>query len=112
MRRGDAAYGGDEHQDKDKDVEEFFEDDGAEDDGGRGAEVAGVGEDAHDVADAQGENVVGCEGGHEDTGADEEVSADGTSRARHHLGPADAAQGIAGEGEAEDAEDPGRMYGA
>src|SRR5260370_21879655 len=60
MRRGDAAYGGDEHQDEDEDIEEFFEDDGAENDGGRGAEVAGVGEDAHDVADAQGEDVVGC----------------------------------------------------
>src|SRR5260370_42380880 len=96
MRRGDAAYGGDEHQDEDKDVEEFFEDDGAEDDGGRGAEVARVGEDAHDVADAQGKNVVGGQRGHEDAGADEEVGAEGALPARHHLGPADAAPGGAG----------------
>ena len=108
MRRGDAAYGGDEQEDEDEDVEEFFEDDGAEDDGGRGAEVAGVGEDAHDVADAQGKDVVGGERGHEDAGADEEVGADGARAAGHHLGPADAAQGVAGEGEAEDTEDPCR----
>jgi hypothetical protein len=110
MRRGDAAYRGDEHQDEDEDVEEFFEDDRAEDDGGRGAEIARVREDAHDVADAQGEDVVGGERGHEDAGADEEVTAEGASRAGHHLAPAHTAQGVAGEGEAEDAEDPCGMY--
>ena len=109
VRSGDAAYGGDEHQDEDEDVEQFFEDDGAEDGGGRGAEIAGVGEDAHDVADAERKDVVGGERGHEDAGADEEMVADGARAARHHLGPADAAQSVAGEGEAEDAEDPYRM---
>ena len=106
MRRGDAAHGGDEHQHEDEDVEEFFEDDGAEDGGGRGAEIAGVGEDAHDVADAERQDVVGGERGHEDAGADEEMSSDGAPAAGHHLGPANAAQGVAGESEAEDTEDP------
>src|SRR5205823_14127944 len=112
MRRGDAAYGGDEHEDENEDVEEFFENDGAENDGGRGAEIAGVGEDTHDIADAEGENVVGGKGGHEDASADEEVGADGTFSARHHLGPADAAEAVAGECEAEYAEEPCGMYGA
>ena len=75
MWRGDAAYSGDEHQDEDEDVEEFFEDDGAEDDGGRSSQVAGVGKDAHDVADAEGKDVVGGERGHQDAGAEKEVSA-------------------------------------
>ncbi len=109
MRCGDAAYGGDEHQDEDEDVEELFEDDGAEDDGGRDAEVVGVGEDAHDVADAEGKDVVGGERGHEDAGADQEVGADGAGAAGHHLGPANAAESVAGEGEGEDADDPWRM---
>jgi hypothetical protein len=106
MRGSDAAYGADKHQDEDEDVEELFEDHGAEDDGGRGVEVAGIGEDAHDVADAQGKDVVGGERGHEDPGADTEVSTEGTLTAGHHLAPADAAKGVTGEGEAEDAENP------
>ena len=96
MRRSDAAYGGDEHQDEDEDVEEFFKDNGTEDDGGRGAEITGVGEDAHDVADAQGEDVIRCQRGHEDAGADEEVGAKRALFAWHHLGPANAPQGVAG----------------
>ena len=81
MRRGDAADGGNEHQDEDEDVEEFFENDGTEDGGGRGSEIAGVGEDAHDVADAERKDVVGGERGHEDAGADEEMVSEG-ARAR------------------------------
>jgi hypothetical protein len=109
MVGGDAAYGGDEHEDEDEDVEELFEDDSAEDGGGRGTEVVGVGEDAHDVADAEGEDVVGGERGHEDASADEEMLLDGARPERHHLAPANAAKGVAGEGEAEDAEDPRGM---
>ena len=109
MRRGDTANGRDEHQNEDKDVEKFFEDDGAENCGGRGAEVASVGEDAHNVADAQGKDVVGGERGHQDASADEKVCAEGARTAGHHLAPANAAQGVAGDGEAEDAEDPDRM---
>jgi hypothetical protein len=40
------------------------------------------------------------------------VCADGTRSTRDHLGPADAAKGVTGECEAEDAEDPCGMYGA
>ena len=109
MRSGDTTDCGDEDEDEDEDVEEFFEDDGAKRDGGRSAEVVGVGEDAHDVADAQGKDVVGSERGHENACADEEVSAEGTRTARHHLGPADATQSVAGEGETQNAEDPYRM---
>src|SRR5258708_87873 len=56
------------------------------------------------------EDVGGGERGQEDTGGDEEVLADGACAARHHLGPADAAQGVAGEGEADDTEDPFGMH--
>src|ERR1700677_4310962 len=42
----------------------------------------------------------------EEGGADGEVGTDREASARHHLGPANAAQGVADEGEAEDAEDP------
>jgi len=108
-RSGDVAYGRDKHQDQDEDVEELFKDDGAEDDGGRGAQVVRVGEDAHDVADAQRQDVVGGERGHEDAGADFEVVAEGPRAAGHHLRPTDAPESVARGGEAEDAEDPGRM---
>jgi len=109
---GDAAYRGDEHEDEDEDVEELFEDDGAEDCGRRGVEIARVGEDAHYVADAQRKDVVGGERGHQDARTDEEVSPDGEDSPGHHLTPADATQGVAGEGKAKNAEDPRRMFEA
>ncbi|MDE1177403.1 MAG: hypothetical protein PW789_12495 [Edaphobacter sp.] len=86
----------------DEDVEELFEDDGREDGRGRGSEIGGVGEDTHDVADAEGQDVVGGQRGHQDAGADLKAGAAGA----HHAGPAKAAQGVAGEGEAEDTGDP------
>ncbi len=103
-----AAHGGDEDEADDEDVEELFEDDGGEDGGGGGTEIAGVGKDAHDVADAEGEDVVGGHGGHEHSGAGLEAGAAGT----HHAGPADAAQRVADDGEADDAGDPGGMLEA
>jgi hypothetical protein len=102
----DAANGRDEEKNEDEDVEEFFEDDGAENGGGGCVEVIRVSEDAHDVADAEGENIVGGERGHEDAGADLEVALDGASAARHHLAPTETAQAVTGEGEADDAKDP------
>ena len=101
-----GAHEGDEEKDQREDVEQLFKDDGAEDGRRRGSEIARVGEDAHDVADAQGQDVVGGQRGHQDAGADTETSPGGA----HHVSPSDAAQGVAGEGEDEDTDDPDRVH--
>ena len=105
VRVDSLTHKGDEEKNEDEDIEEFFEDDGGKDGGRRSSEVAGVGEDAHDVADAEGHDVVGRERGHENASADGKARSGGT----HHLGPSHATQGVAGDGEADDTSYPTGM---
>ena len=102
VRRSAGAEEDDEEADEDEDVEELFEQDGGEDNGGGRLEVGGVREDAHDVADAEGQDVVGGERGHEDAGAGE----DGGSGGAHHAMPAEDAERVADDAEGDEAGDP------
>ena len=102
VTRGVGTEEDDEKADQDEDVEELLEDDGGEDDGRCGLEVGRVGEATHDVADAEGQDIVGGERGHEDAGAGEAGCAGGA----HHAVPAEDAHRVADDAEADEAEDP------
>jgi len=65
-----ASHKGGKEKNEDKDVEKLFEDDRTEDDRRRCPEVGSIGKDAHNVANPEGQDIIGGDRGHKNSGAD------------------------------------------